>query len=90
MITEIFEILKKFALIGFVIGFLTLLGSGINRLLGGFNQLAEVFALIRAIITPFSYFNDNDAFIQFIGYLLSLTALFWSARAGIAIYKNYK
>jgi len=90
MITEIFDILKKFALVGFIIAFLTLLGSGINRLLGGFLQLAEVFSLVRAIIAPFNYFNDNDAFIQFIGYFFTLTALFWSARAGIAIYKNYK
>lgn len=85
-----YDILRKVGLGLFVVTVLTVFGNSINGIIGGWDKLAEIFALLRALIQPFSYFNDNNAFINFVGYFLSLTSLFWIARGGIVIYKINK
>ena len=85
--SEIYDILRKLGFGLFIVAFLTILGNGINNLIGGYDKLVGIFSALRVVIAPMNYINDNDAFISFIGYFFSLTVLFWSARAGIMVYK---
>lgn len=79
------KLLTKIGMAIIITSSLVILGNLINSLLSQFTWLITIFKILRTIILPLNYLVDIPELIVCMGYIISLFAGFWAARAAILV-----